>query len=87
MKTKVDLDPELLARAKQKAAETGVSIESIIEKALRLYLNSIDLKHNQIVTTAYGKLGSVSQPNELPSGEVEMDQDDYWIKRFGFVPK
>jgi hypothetical protein len=87
MKTKVDIDPELLARAKQKAAETGGPIESIIEKALRLYLNSIDLKHNHLVTTTYGKLSSVSQPNELPSGEIEMDQDDYWIKRFGFIPK
>jgi hypothetical protein len=87
MKAKVDLDPELLARAKQKAAETGVSIESIVEKALRLYLNSIELKHNHLVTTTYGKLSSVGQPNEIPSGDIEMDQDDYWIKRFGFIPK
>jgi hypothetical protein len=87
MKTTLELDPELLKRAKQKALDSGTTFKSVVEEALQLYLGSSTKVPVPLVTVVYGGAAQTTDQFAIPSGEPDLNQDDYWQKRFGFTPK
>jgi hypothetical protein len=91
MKTTLELDPELLKRAKQKALDSGTTFKSVVEEALQLYLGNSTKVPVPLVTVVYGGAAQTTDqfatPSAIPSGEPDLNQDDYWQKRFGFTPK
>jgi hypothetical protein len=87
MKTTLELDPELLKRAKQKALDSGTTFKSVVEDALQLYLGNSTRVPVPLVTVVYGDAAKTTNQFVIPSGEADLSQDDYWQKRFGFLPK
>jgi hypothetical protein len=87
MKTTLELDPELLKRAKQKALDSGTTFKSVVEDALQLYLGNSTKVPVPLITVVYGDPAQTTNQFAIPSGEVDLSQDDYWQKRFGFLPK
>jgi hypothetical protein len=87
MKTTLELNPDLLKRAKQKALDTGTTFKAVVEDALQLYLGNSMPVTVALTTVVYGGGKQVNNQLEIPPGELDLSQDEYWQKRFGFVPK
>jgi hypothetical protein len=84
MRTTVTLDDRLLERLKKRAAESGTSVSRVIERAVRLLLQSPPVKqpeHFQLVT--FGEGGGFT-PLNIDKTAALIEADD--IDRFGRRP-
>src|ERR1700693_493214 len=84
MRTTVTLDDRLLERLKKRAAESGTSVSRVIERAVRLLLQSQapqQPEHFDLVT--FGEGGRFT-PLNIDKTAALMEADD--IDRFGRLP-
>jgi ribbon-helix-helix CopG family protein len=66
VKTTVDIDDELLRRAKVHAAESGVTLRALIERALRHELEQMERGKNEYVLRDASVGGDGINPEFLP---------------------
>jgi len=57
MRTTIDIDEYLLVYAKQKAAETHVSLKSVLEDALRDFLSRHAVEHEMVKLETFQGVG------------------------------
>ncbi len=84
MRTTVTLDDRLLERLKKRAAESGTSVSRVVERAVRLLLQSHapqQPEHFDLVT--FGEGGRFT-PLNIDKTSALVEADD--IDRFGRLP-
>ncbi len=93
MKTTIEIADELLLRAKQEALARNTTLRAIVEEALQRALGPASESVPALRTITWGANGPRSRPLDAKTvrsalaREREGPQDDeYWRKRFGFVP-
>ncbi|MCD6681534.1 MAG: type II toxin-antitoxin system VapB family antitoxin [Burkholderiaceae bacterium] len=93
MKTTIEISDDLLLRAKQEALARNTTLKAIVEEALRRALRPVPEAVPALRTVTWGASGrgarllDAKTVRSALAREREGPQDDeYWRKRFGFVP-
>lgn len=81
MRTTITLDDRLLERLKKRAAESGTTVSSVIERAVRLLLQAPPPQHrDRFHLVTFGEGGEFTSRNIDKSAALLEDDD---IARFG----
>ena len=85
MRTTITLDDRLLERLKKRAAESGTSVSRVVERAVRLLLQSPapQQQPEHFVLVTFGEGGRFT-PLNIDKTAALMEADD--IDRFGRLP-
>jgi Arc/MetJ family transcription regulator len=93
MKTTIEIADELLLRAKQAALERNTTLRAIVEEALQRALGQAPASVPALRTITWGSTGRGSRVLEantvrdaIAAERAGPHDDEYWRKRFGFVP-
>jgi hypothetical protein len=76
MKTTIELEPDLLHRAKQRALDTGCSLKAVIEAALTAHLGAKSAPSELKVIT-FGP-NDASKLDKIPVSIYPEDQSGFW---------
>ncbi len=76
MKTTIEIDAELLTRAKRKALDTGTSLKAVFEAALAAHLGGASVPMPLRMVVFGPENGAVL--NTVPVSSLPEDQDSFW---------
>jgi len=94
MKTTVDLSDDLLRRARRAAMERNTTLRALLEESLVLLLGPDDQPAPPVRFVTFGSPDELLPDQALDRVERELARDpqfpvedaDWWMKRFGFLP-